>query len=1252
MPAPAPVERNLLFGLLALQVGLVTREQLLDAVTSWIADKARPLGEALVERGLLRPHQLALLDGLVEDHLDRQGRAALPIESEAQRDLARIEDEDVQRTLGTATASLHPAGPGPRAAVTARSRTMRYRKMREHARGGLGEVFIARDEELDREVALKEMQAGHADQPEGRARFVREAELTGKLEHPGVVPVYGLGYYADGRPYYAMRFIRGQSLDEAILHFHRADAGRRDPGERALALRGLLRRFVDVCNAVAYAHARDVIHRDLKPANVMLGEYGETLVVDWGLAKVIDGPEEHTTAERPLTTSAGSSTPTQLGQAVGTPGYMPPEQARGQREGEGPACDVFALGATLYCLLTGRPPYQGRDVLARAAEGRWSPARQVNPRVPRALEAVCAKAMAQDPGQRYRTARALAGDVERWLADEPVSAYRDPLSQRLRRWGRRHRPLVAGALTLLVAGVVGLAAGLWAVGREQARTAAALHEAEANLERAVEAEGQALANLKLSEANFALARKAVDDCFGVAKNHPLLQAPHLRQVRELLFQKALPFYQKFRVQRPNDPRVQDELISHHYRIADIQTELGNPGEALRNYRQAEQICRRLTNRDPASPYYKHRLAGALNNISTLEKKAGRYPQARTPLVEALALARELVRAGQGAENRDLLATVLTNLGVLEHRLGNRDQAIRNYWEAAEQDRLALQARPTDPKFLNGLGTTLADLGSVYEELGQHTDAIAALAEAAARRRRLVQVRPGESLYQHALALTLNNLANAQKTAGHNEQARESYQEAAAVARQLLRVDALPNHRALLALVLSNLGAVKMSFGDRKSAEKDLTAARDLRRELVKAFPDEFPRQQDLAVTLVNLGMVQAQQGDRTGALTHLKEACALLRPAVKAKPGLPEGTHHLAGALSNLGSVQLGQKDHAGARASLDEALELGRRLVRSWPRVPMYRNTLAAVATNLGNTHRELGETEQALRAFAEAIDLRRELVQGWPEVLEYEEKLAGSLYNLGAVQTDARRWPEALKSFTESVELRRRFVRDRPTVPDLRLYLLRSLHGRAQAHAKLRQLAGSLQDLDEAMAVLAGLQKADPRHPRLPYWLFTTSTTRASILMALGKYRQALPDWDRVVALVPSQTRGVVQAKRALCLAHAGEHDRAAAEAMQLSSAAGLPASVAHDCACVLALSAAGAERDRARPLALRERQAEQRAGAAVALLVRLARGGFFGNPANVASLDGDPDLAFLRGRDDYQRFRTALANKETALPGGPTA
>jgi tetratricopeptide (TPR) repeat protein len=347
---------------------------------------------------------------------------------------------------------------------------------------------VAHDEELHREIALKEIQDRYADDPESRSRFVLEAEVTGGLEHPGIVPVYGLGAYPDGRPFYAMRFIRGDSLKEAIDCFHQAEACL-DPGQRALGLRQLLGRFVDMCNAVAYAHSRGVLHRDLKPANVMLGPYGETLVVDWGLSKPLGKTESKVAwKERPLVPVAGgSSAPTQMGQALGTPAYMSPEQAAGQLDQLGPASDVYSLGATLYCLLTGQAPFTDADlglVLKNVSKGTFRAPGQVKRGVAPALEAVCLKAMALKPEDRYASARALADDIEHWLADEPVSAYREPLPARLARWGRRHKTWVASSAALLVTALVALTIGLVAVGQANSRTREQRNLAQRNADRA------------------------------------------------------------------------------------------------------------------------------------------------------------------------------------------------------------------------------------------------------------------------------------------------------------------------------------------------------------------------------------------------------------------------------------------------------------------------------------------------------------------------------------------------------------------------------------------------------------------------------------------------------------------------------------------------------------------------------------------------------------------------------------------------
>src|SRR5262249_20495823 len=265
---------------------------LIVALNAWVLDKRKPLGQVLREQGKVAEDELTLLEGLVRKHLEKHGHdpqrslASLSSVSSLRKDLGGLGDADVQASLANVSVAL-PHDPNATQPEVRDAVGVRYRILRPHARGGLGEVFVAEDQELHREVALKEIQERHADDPHSRGRFLLEAEVTGGLEHPRIVPVYGLGSYADGRPFYAMRFVQGDSLKDAIGRFHQEQESL-PAGGRALRLRQLLGRFVDVCQAVAYAHSRGVLHRDLKPGNVMLGKYGETLVVDWGLAKVLN----------------------------------------------------------------------------------------------------------------------------------------------------------------------------------------------------------------------------------------------------------------------------------------------------------------------------------------------------------------------------------------------------------------------------------------------------------------------------------------------------------------------------------------------------------------------------------------------------------------------------------------------------------------------------------------------------------------------------------------------------------------------------------------------------------------------------------------------------------------------------------------------------------------------------------------------------------------------------------------------------
>ena len=411
-------DRNLLFGVLALQADVLDADQFIKACTLWTTRKQVPLPDLLIELGWITPADKADVNRLLERKLQKHhgdpkaGLAALG--ADVKRSLAALQDDDILRSL----ADL----PDPDASTTMVTVEAwvkpheRYSLGRLHASGGIGRVWLARDREFGRDVALKELRPERAAAPAHRARFLQEARITGQLEHPGIVPVYELAQRGDDQqPFYTMRFVRGRTLTEVARGYHLNRIGR---DAATLELLSLVNAFVAVCNTVAYAHSRGVIHRDLKGQNVVLGDFGEVVVLDWGLAKLVDRLADETDfASVVLDEEGGGIGLTMQGQTVGTPAYMAPEQASGRLDQIDRHTDIYGLGAMMYEILTGQPPFAGsdtHDVLRKVREEQPLAPREIWAEVPLVLQEICLKALAKNPADRFRSASELAKAVQGW----------------------------------------------------------------------------------------------------------------------------------------------------------------------------------------------------------------------------------------------------------------------------------------------------------------------------------------------------------------------------------------------------------------------------------------------------------------------------------------------------------------------------------------------------------------------------------------------------------------------------------------------------------------------------------------------------------------------------------------------------------------------------------------------------------------------------------------------------------------------
>jgi len=926
----------------------------------------------------------------------------------------------------------------------------------EVARGGMGRIVAARDRRLGRPVAIKELiQVGG----EAAIRFRREALITARLQHPGIVPVYEAGRWPSGEPFYAMKLVAGRPLDRVI------GEARTLPDRLAL-----LPRILAATEAIAYAHSQRVIHRDLKPGNILIGDFGETVVIDWGLAKDLDavdvddsasiatrGPRTPSTAKTdPAARKAGAgaagdgavadahtgdtSTLTVVGSVMGTPAYMAPEQARGEAVDE--RADVFSLGAMLYHVLAGVPPYEAKtatDVIAAAVLGKVVPLERRAPRVPADLLAIVTRAMTNDPADRYGTAGELAEELKRFLTGQLVDAHRYTPWQRVSRFVRRHRAAVAIA-TIALAG--------FAVGGTLA------------VHRIVEARDRAEVQRQLAIKHRHAAERLVDfmQTDLTARLEPMgrldLLVPLGTEVKRYFEDLA---------DAPGGMRPEDtDRMARALRaIANADDKSGDTDGAITSWNEIRQ---RLTGLLSVAPddtgAYDRRLILAQTEVDLgraiyargqIEEAAALYASAAHALAELLILQpthrATLLAAGDA---HDLLGDLLRNHGKV-------DESVEEYTAARQlREQLARGGNQADDRdAVFALSMSHFKLAAVHYARGETSQGLTEYRACARLRDSLAEIDPDNPVWQRGQVQVNTQIADLQREMGDLAGALATYETTLPIADGLVHRDpANTDWRRFRGNLLSDFGFTLVDAGDYPGALDKFRAARDNHAELVARDPENASWQVDMSRMLTRTGDAHLALGDFPSALDVLEQARAIRKALVARNPNNDVWKRLLAWStvkLAQLYSQRRAQGDQARALAAQEDALVLRQELVAGAPSNAGLKNELASSDINLARAlMRDGGGGPPPARVATLLVDgvaLARTLVDGDPVNTEWKETLVSGLYATGLAANAARDPAAARAGFEPAIEIAEGVIAQAPDSAYWRGTLAELLDGLAVA-------------------------------------------------------------------------------------------------------------------------------------------------------------------------------------------------------------
>lgn len=761
-----------------------------------------------------------------------------------------------------------------------------YDLLAEIGRGGMGVVYRARQRGLNRLVALKMVLAGGLASEAEVQRFHLEAEAAANLRHPGIVAVYEVGE-SEGRHFYSMEYIEGAGLNELV---------RQNP----LPVETAVRYVRDVALAMHHAHQQGVLHRDLKPSNVLIDSTGAAKVADFGLAKRVDDQSQ-------LTAS---------GAAVGTPSYMPPEQARGDQQQISALSDVYSLGAVLYETITSRPPFRAAnvvDTMFQVIHNEPAPPRMLNPKIPRDVETICLKCLEKQPSRRYSSARELAEDLDRFLKEEPIRARRTGVLERAWRWRRRNPALAAALLGLAIALAGGFAGVFWK-----------WREADRQRERAL-----------LKSAHLA---KASDEMFLVIEDW-LERVPEEERVRQQRLESVLKLHEQFLADSPTDPEARRQLAQSHQRVAAVRRLLKQNDLAAKHRRQAIAVFERLAKEFPESPEYRLEAASNTAWLGEALRENNHFQEARSAYERAIAALQHLVN--EFPERPEYAAELVRShlaLGLLCAGTDRLDEADLAYRRGIDVANKMLRTAPGNEAVQRQLANCRNNRAMLLKQRERPLEAAKEYQAAVSLYREMATRSPENQDFQFGFATVQKNYANLllqqRKTqppisSDPLDEARIAYEQAIGVLKDLTQEYAsIPDYQQELAKCLNGLGAVHLIAERHDLAEQAWKEASELLTRLAQQSPKRPEYHSALGMTLGNLAKAARRRNDGKQAQMLLTLAISHQQQALAANPSDREYRAFLKNHRLGL-ARELAQ---AGHHAELAKQAEAIAQLVNSEP--------------------------------------------------------------------------------------------------------------------------------------------------------------------------------------------------------------------------------------------------------------------------------------------------------------------------------